>query len=320
MSLRPTPKRTHWVSLLVGLGLMYLSLNSLVQALAETPPVEIWQSLQTIPQSSIALALALTLLNYSILTAYDALAVRYAQHPLSYDKTAIAAIVGYGFSNNIGIAVLSGGTVRYRFYRRWGLSTGAIARAILFSSLCFWVGLCAVGGSLFVFAPEWVSGLLRLPTRMVRPLGSLSLGLLLGHLIYSAWGDFRGERRSLKLGQWVLPSLSLKLALGQLLVTLADWATVAAILYVLLPSEFLPAYPLFFGAYSLAKVATVASNVPGGLGVFEAVLLLALAWPSGDVHHFLGAMLAYRALYYLLPLGSAIALLGWTELKARQDE
>ena len=310
----------NFVRFAFPLGLLLLSIWSLGQTLAETPPIEIWQSLRAIPPGAVLLGLGLTVLNYSVLTLYDVLSLRYARRKLSYSKAATVAIVGYALSNNIGFSVLSGAAVRYRFYGRWGLSAGDIARVILFSSLCFWVGLGAVGGSLFTLAPAWVSELLRLPVGVVRPLGGLGLGLIAAHLGWAIWGDVRARwgagRRLLRLGRWVLPSMPFGLALGQVLVTLGDWATVAAILYVLLPQPFLPSYGLFLGAYLLAKVATVISNVPGGLGVFETVLLLALAWPEEAVSEFFGAMLAYRALYYLLPLVVGIVLFCWTELRA----
>lgn len=314
----PQPGLKQWASVALGLILLLLSLGSLGQTLAETPPIEIWQSLRAIPTRAVLLALGLTVLNYAVLTLYDVLSLRYARRRLSYGRAATVAIVGYALSNNIGFSVLSGAAVRYRFYGRWGLSTGDITRVILFSSLCFWVGLGTMGGSLFALAPEWVSGLLRLPIATVRPLGGLGLGLIGAHLSWAALGDARARwgagRRSLRLGNWVLPSMPFGLALGQVLVTLADWATVAAILYVLLPQAFLPSYALFLGAYLLAKVATVISSVPGGLGVFETVLLLALAWPDNAVPEFFGAMLAYRALYYLLPLLAGILLFCYSEL------
>lgn len=314
----PRPGFKQWFSIVLGLTLLVLSLASLGQTLRDTPPLEIWQNLRAIPTGAVLLALGLTVLNYAVLTLYDVLSLQYARRRLSYGKAATVAIVGYALSNNIGFSVLSGAAIRYRFYGRWGLSAGDITRVILFSSLCFWVGLGAVGGCLFALAPQWVSELLRLPLAMVRPLGGLSLGLIAAHLGWAALGDARARwgtgRRTLQLGNWVLPSMPLGLALGQVWVTLADWATVAAILYVLLPQALLPSYALFLGAYLLAKVATVMSNVPGGLGVFETVLLLALAWPDHAVPEFFGAMLAYRALYYLLPLFVGILLFCYSEL------
>ena len=317
---RPQRPLRQWFSLILGLVLLVLSLWSLGQTLEQTPPSEIWQSLRAIPSYAVGLALGLTVLNYGILTLYDVFSLRYARRRLSYAKAATVAIVGYALSNNIGFSVLSGAAVRYRFYGRWGLSNGDITRVILFSSLCFWVGLGAVGGGLFTLAPDWVSELLRLPVGLVRPLGGLGLGLIAAHLGWSALGEARSRwgagRRSLRLGNWVLPAMPLELALGQVWVTLADWATVAAILYVLLPQAYLPSYPLFLGAYLLAKVATVMSNVPGGLGVFETVLLLALTWPDAAIPEFFGAMLAYRGLYYLLPLLVGIVLFCGCELES----
>jgi len=316
---RPPVGFQQGFSLVLGLTLLVLSLWSLNQTLEQTPPVEIWQSLRAIPTPAVLCGLGLTVLNYAILTLYDVLSLRYARRRLSYGKAATVAIVGYALSNNIGFSVLSGAAIRYRFYGRWGLSAGDIARVILFSSLCFWVGLCTVGGSLFSLAPSWVAELLRLPVPWVRGLGGLGLGGIFAYLGWAALGEMRsrrgGKRRSLHLGRWSLPAVPFGLALGQTFVTLADWATVAAILYMLLPQAYLPTYALFLGAYLLAKVATVISNIPGGIGIFETVLLLALAWPADAIPEFFGAMLAFRGLYYLLPLIVGIVLFCECELR-----
>ncbi len=276
---------------------------------------QIWQSFRSIPQSSILLALSLTLLNYGVLSGYDTLAVRYARRPLTYGRTALVAMIGYAFSNNFGFTVLSGGAIRYRFYRRWGLSVGAIAQTILFCNLSFWVGLLTLGGALFLWDPFSVAVLLRLPLETVRSLGGCFLSLVLAYL-----GWCLLSVRPLRLRQWVLPPLSLRLALGQMGVTLADWMIVAAVLYVLLPGTLLPSYPSFLGIYSLAKVAAVMSHVPGGLGVFETVVLSAIAPPAQAMPKVLSVFLAYRGIYYLLPL--AIAILVWTsyELKLGKPE
>ena len=59
--------------------------------------------------------------------------------------------------------------------------------------------------------------------------------------------------------------------------------------------------PILLGMYLLAQLAGLASQVPGGLGVFETVFLLLV----GDIipaEALLGSLLVYRMIYYLLPL------------------
>ncbi|NJR68697.1 MAG: UPF0104 family protein [Synechococcales cyanobacterium CRU_2_2] len=288
----------------LGLGLLTLAIRTLGSQLLRHPLAEIWQSIATIPRSAVALAVLLTAVNYWILTGYDTLALRYVRHPLSYPCSALVGAIAYAISNNIGFTFLSGGAIRYRFYRRWGVSAGAIAQVILFCNLSFWMGFLSVGGCLFTLEPVTAANLLYLPLSFIRPLGALFLGAIAGCLGWSLMG-----RRSLQFRQWQLPHLPFAIALGQIAVTFADWASIAALLYVLLPQALLPSFISFLGIYLLAKVAGVISNVPGGLGVFETVILLSLAPADDRMAQVLGVFLAYRGIYYLLPL--AIAILLW---------
>ncbi len=299
----------------LGLLLFGLAIRTLGAEFSRHPPQKIWQTVQAIPPRTVAIALILTAINYVILTGYDTLALRYARSPLNYRRSALVAAIAYAISNNIGFTFLSGGAIRYRFYRRWGVSAGAIAQVIVFCNFSFWIGLFTVGGLLFTLEPVTAAELLRLPLNMIQPLGALFLGAMAGILGWSLWG-----KRAITLRQWHLPHLPFPIALGQLTVTFADWTSVAALLYVLLPASFLPSFVSFLGIYLLAKVAGVVSNVPGGLGVFETVILLSLAPPEESVAQVLGVFLAYRGIYYLVPL--AIALISWAgyELKIRVNQ
>ena len=139
--------------IVMGLGLLTLAIRTLGQQLLHHPLSEIWHSIATIPRGAVALAVLLTAVNYWILTGYDTLALRYVRHPLSYPRSALVGAIAYAISNNIGFTFLSGGAIRYRFYRRWGVSAGAIAQVILFCNLSFWMGFLSVGGCLFTLEP-----------------------------------------------------------------------------------------------------------------------------------------------------------------------
>ena len=295
---------TRLASVLLGLALLGIAVRTLGQEFSRHPPQEIWEKVQAIPTETLAIALGLTTMNYIILTGYDTLALHYARSPLKYRRSALVAAIAYAISNNIGFTFLSGGAIRYRFYRRWGVSVGAIAQVIVFCNFSFWIGFFTVGGLLFMLEPATASELLHLPLNIIQPLGALFLGAMVGVLGWSLWG-----KHAIKLRQWYLPHLSFPIALGQLTVTFADWASVAALLYVLLPASLLPSFVSFLGIYLLAKVAGVVSNVPGGLGVFETVILLSLAPPEASTTQVLGVFLAYRGIYYWVPL--AIALIAW---------
>jgi hypothetical protein len=131
------------------------------------------------------------------------------------------------------------------------------------------------------------------------------------YLIWSAIG-----RQSLRIKQWTLPNLPLPLALAQVVAAALDWISAAAVLYVLLPSTATLSFWGFLGIFLLAQLAGIISNVPGGLGVFETVLILMLSPPLAS-DKLIGALLAYRAIYYLIPLFLGVVLFAVYEFKRR---
>ncbi|MBD1912553.1 MULTISPECIES: lysylphosphatidylglycerol synthase domain-containing protein [unclassified Leptolyngbya] len=301
----------HWFPVILGFGLFGISLWAIRQQLRQHTPEEIWSSVQAIPIGLVGVAIALTLLNYWTLTGYDTLAAIYIRQPLPYRKTALAAVTSYAISNTIGLALLSGSAIRYRFYAAWQIPATKIAQIIAFCNISFWLGLFSVGGILFVIEPIEIPALLDLPVSSVHPIGVLFLIVITAYLIWSVI-----SARSLQIAGWTIPHLPIQLSLAQIVITSLDWALAAAVLYTLLPSASPLSYPGFFGIYLLAQLAGIISNVPGGLGVFESVML-ALISPPVATNELFSALLAYRAIYYFLPFSVAILMLGAYELRQR---
>jgi uncharacterized membrane protein YbhN (UPF0104 family) len=102
-----------------------------------------------------------------------------------------------------------------------------------------------------------------------------------------------------------------------MIISSLDWILAAAVLYALLPADPSISYAAYFGIYLLAQFAGVVSNIPGGLGVFETVLLLLLP-PAVSSNALFTSLIAYRMVYYLLPLGVAILLLAGYEIRSRR--
>lgn len=305
---------SHLGSFLFSGLLFTLSFWTISQELRQHPAGEIWKSLAAISAPHLLLAILLMGVNYLIMTGYDTLAVHYIRHPLPYQKTAFTAVITYGISNIIGLALLSGSAIRYRFYRPWGLSVVEIAHLIAFCNLSFWLGLFVVGGIIFILKPVTIPQILHLPFTSIHLLGLFFLLIVLGYL----FATFLSQK-PLKLGKLTLPHLPIHLSLAQLMIASWDWILAAAVFYVLLPLDNVLSYPEFLGIYLLAQIAGVISNVPGGLGVFETVMLLLLS-PLVPSVQLLGSLLAYRGIYYFLPLGIALLLLGWSEVKRRSPE
>jgi phosphatidylglycerol lysyltransferase len=275
---------------------------------------DLLRPLHDLPAQRLFIALALTVLNYLLMTSYDALALQYVRHPLSYGKIALASFVGYAFSNSMGFGMIAGGSVRYRLYSKWGLSALEITKVVVFSSLTFWLGFIALGGGVFLFEPVGLPRPLPLPFTSVRPLGVLFLVILLAYLTAGVL-----VKNPVRIRDWEVSPPSSGLVITQLGVAIGDWALAGAILYTLLPAAHDLSYIRFLGIFLVAQTAGLVSQVPGGLGVFETVVVVLLSPPTNPSKVF-AALLAYRGIYYLLPLGVAAAMLGAREILQTRDK
>lgn len=303
----------HNLGPLVGLLLFALALWVLHHALKEYHYHDVIRSMQDLPRSHLLLAVVLTILNYLALTGYDTLAFRYIQHPLPFGKIALTSFISYVFSHNIGLSILGASAMRYRLYSAWGLSTLEIAKVIAFCTLTFWLGLFTLGGLVFVLEPMGVPALLHLPFASVRPLGMILIVLVGGYLL---WSTLR--KAPLKIRGWEFSFPSTRLSLFQTAVSSLDWTLAGSVFYVLLPPSTTLSFPGSLGIFLLAQIAGLVSHVPGGLGVFETVVLLLLS-PTIPASSVLGSLLAYRGIYYLLPLVIGAVLLGTHELLQKKE-
>ncbi len=274
---------------------------------------DLMRQVWTLPHSHLALALLLTAVAYAVLPGYDAIALSYVDHPLPVRRIAFGSFIAYALSHSLGFPLLSGGPVRYRFWSAWGLSTSEIAQAISFAGATFIIGMIAVAGFVFVLEPTSTIQLLRLPFNSLKPLGALCLLLIAGYLALSTT-----RYKTFRLFEWEFPVPSTRLALAQLLVAVVDWTAAGAVLYVLLPPGYRLAFLPVLGVFLLAQFAGILSHVPGGLGVFEAIVVLLLK-PYVPAASIVGSLLAYRAIYYLLPLVIALAFLIAFEVQRQRD-
>ena len=263
------------------------------------------------PVRRLLLALALTALNYAILTGYDFLAFAYIGKRLSWDRIVLASFLAYAIANNVGFAMLSGASVRYRFYTRWGVTAAELSRVIFAYLTTFWLGLLLLGGISIAASP--LSDALALPRALAVPLGITlalaSLGFVLLPVV---------RRTPLRFRQLELPLPTPALAAGQLLISTFDWILAAAVLHAVLPPSDLSFLGLL-GAFVIAQLLGLASHVPGGIGVFEGTIVLVLR-PYLDSGAVLPALLVYRAVYYLVPLTIALVALVADELHQRRAQ
>jgi glycosyltransferase 2 family protein len=264
----------------------------LYRTLSRYTPEEIVESLGSIPPARLLAAVGFAACSYLCLTGFDWLAVRYAGKPLAYRRAALASFTALSIGHNIGVAALSSGAVRYRFYSRWGLSAGDVAKVILFSGVTVGIGLATLGGIGLLLYPAEAEGLVGLDDGSIM---ALAIACLAAPIIYVALAAF--VRKPLRLRKWTLELPPLPLAVGQVAVGTANFACVAACLHQLLAAFAEAGYLKVASIYVIANTAALVSHVPGGFGVLEATVDFLL--PDAQA---IGALIAFRAVYFFLPL------------------
>ena len=279
----------------------------------ELSKYNIWDiitSLSTINKRNLNFAILLTFTGYLVIAHYDRVAFAAVKYRLQTIKILTTAFISYGISNNTGFALLIGGGIRSYIYSSYRVPKKNIAKVIAFSNFNFWLGLLAVGGITFTINPIPIPQLLQMIFLTVRPLGIIFLTLLSIYLYFS----WQQKSITIKGEKLIIPSLFISLSL--ITISFLDRAIASSVLYFLLPSHTNISYGSFFGIYVLGITAGIMSNVPGGLGVFETVILYLLPKQatSSDI---LASLLAYRAIYFLLPLFISLVLLGFYEIKKR---
>lgn len=307
---RPATAARRFVPPLVALAAVALAGFLLHRTLRRYDLAEIVASVAAVPAPRLALAGAFAAASYLCLTGFDALAVRYVGRPLPYRRVALASFAALSIGHNIGLAALSSGAIRYRFYARWGLSAGEIAKVILFCATTVALGLAVLAGAALLFRPDLAQEVTGLGRPAVLGLGVAGPALVAGYLALAALR--RGV--SLRVGRrWSLEPPGLPIAAAQVAVGALNFAMVAACLHqALLAARPGLTYAGVAAIYVIADVASIVSHVPGGLGVIESVVLLLL--PQAGV---IGALVVFRVVYFLVPLGLGSLLLALAELARR---
>jgi phosphatidylglycerol lysyltransferase len=237
-------------------------------------------------------ALLLTALNYAVLTGYDFIALRSIGARLPRLRVAATSLLAYAIANSVGFAVLSGASIRYRSYSRCGISGEQFSQIVISYSVTFWLGLLAL-------AP------------LASPAGWPLLGISLAYVAAAAL-----RTQPIRVRGFQLPLPTAPLAALQLLLSTADWVLAGAVLYVLLPPSD-ASFAVVLGAFLAAQTVGLVTHVPGGVGVFESVIVLLLK-PYLPTMQLAPALIVYRAIYYMAPLSIALTALGVSEARRQR--
>jgi glycosyltransferase 2 family protein len=306
-------RRLKVIGTIASLGLFVISMVVLGYIIKELDVDEIRSAFAAASRRQILLAVLFVFLSYSLLTFYDALGFRQLGMKIPFRTTALGSYTSYAVSFTLGFPLITAGTVRYWIYSTVGVSAKLIASLTLIAGVTFWLGMGSVLGICLMLKPAAISELSRLPVNVNFGLGLLILGFVVGYLIWVSRGA-----RTLTFQGWSMTLPDLKISLAQLSIGALEVCAAGAALYFLLPQGYGIAYGTFIAAYVFACILGIISHSPGGIGVFEATILLAL--PGVPPEQLLGSLLLFRLWYYVLPFILALVMLASRELLVRSQK
>ena len=226
---------------------------------------------------------------------------------MPYRVAALAGFSSYAVGHNVGASVFSGGAVRYRIYSAWGLSVIDVTKICFVAGLTFWLGNATVLGLGVLYSPQAARALDQLPLWSNRLLAFVILVLLAA---YVAWVWVKPRVIGREGWQVTLPGGPLTLL--QIVIGIVDLACCAAAMYMLVPDEPNLGFVTVAVIFVAATLLGFASHAPGGLGVFDAAMLVAL-WQF-DKEDLLAGLLLFRLLYYIVPFVLSLTVLGTREI------
>ena len=296
------------IGLLLSLTIIAIAVVVLHNMLRDIEIKEVVQALKTTDRRDIIIAAVCVAGGYFTLTFYDLFALRTVGHPeVPYRIAALGGFTSYSIGHNIGASVFTGGAVRYRVYSAWGLDAIQVAKLCFIAGLTFWLGNATVLGLGIAYAPEAASAIDQLPPWVNRGFAILTLAVLTA---YVAWVWARPRIIGREGWQVTLPGGPLTLL--QIGIGIVDLGFCALAMYVLMPDEPHIGFVTLAVIFVSATLLGFASHAPGGIGVFDAAMLVAL-WQY-DKEELIAGLLLFRLLYYVIPFTLSLLILGVREV------
>src|SRR3954447_5667966 len=301
-----------WKRLGIAASLLIIAfaITTLVRTLRGVDTAVILSALRDIPAGNIALAALCVMCAFFTLTFYDYFALRtIGKKHVPYRIAALSSFTSYSIGHNIGATVFTDGAIRFRIYSDYGLNAIDVAKICFLSGLTFWLGNTFVLGIGMAWHPLAASAMDLLPPAINRLIALGAIGAIVFYLVWLNSGDTRRE-----LGQngWKVVLPSARLTLLQILIGVVDLGFCAMAMYLLMPPQ--PAIDFISLAvvFILATLLGFASHAPGSIGVFDAAMLVAL--PEFGREQLLATLVVFRILYFMIPFGIAISIMGTREL------
>ncbi len=301
--------RDNWNRLGIALSLLVIAfaMMTLVHMLRNVNPDRIYVALKAVPARNIAIAGLLVAAAYVTLTFYDLFALRtIGKRHIPYRLAAFAAFTSYSIGHNIGATVFTGNAIRFRIYSAHGLTLIDIAKLAFVTGLTFWLGNAVVLGLGIGYEPEAASAINQLPVWLNRSLAAAVLALIAAYLFWVGRAP-----RVVGRDDWQVTLPGAGLTLVQIGIGILDLGFSSLAMYALLPGAH-GDFVAILVTFIFATLLGFASHAPGGLGVFDAAMLVAL--PQFEKEELLASLLLFRLIYYVTPFTLALTLVGIREL------
>jgi glycosyltransferase 2 family protein len=298
----------NWLGVALSLTIIAVAVVVLYNMLHDLDLAEVLDAIKSKEAKDILLAGLFVAAGYFTLTFYDLFALRsIGRQDVPYRIAALAGFTSYSIGHNVGASVFTGGAVRYRIYSAHGLDAVEVAKICFIAGLTFWLGNATVLGLGIAYVPHAASAIDQLPIWLNR---TLAIVILLVLASYVAW-VWRAPR-IIGRGHWEVALPAGPLTLLQIVIGIIDLTCCALAMYVLMPDEPHMSFVMLAVIFVAATLLGFASHSPGGLGVFDAAMLVAL-WEF-DKEELLGGLLLFRLLYYIVPFALSLTILAVREL------
>lgn len=296
-------KRAGWV---ISGGLILTAIYILWNKLKNISWTKVGIIISETPTSSLLMAAGAVCCAYLTLTLYDYFALRaIGRHEIKYRTAALGSFTSYSIAHNLGATVFTAAVVRYLIYSRFGLTAAEVIKVCFLAGLTFWLGNATVLGLGFTLEPEAVAPIVAnigLGANTVHYAGIIILGSLAVYITFMLRNN-----RTIGKGDWSLTLPDGKHTAMQIGIGIIDLTFMAVAMYLLLPkgADMIPFRELMV-VFITAMLLGFASHAPGGMGAFEASMLLAL--PHLDAEQVVAAIIMFRIYYFLIPFVLALLL------------
>src|SRR5258708_4833385 len=304
-----TSTRLGWkgAGVAISIAIAVIAFIALAHALKNVDINQVLEAIWRTDRWRIALAATLVAASYASLTLYDLLALHaIGRRDVPYRIAALASFTSYPIAHGLGAVLPISTAIRYRVYSGHGLGAGAVARICFLTGLTFWLGNMTALGLSMLYEPAAISLIDHLSEQINRLLAAALLAAIAGYLFWT-WNDARRIGHRL----WSVKLPAGRIVLLQIGIGIADLGCAALAMYVLIPAGMNVEIPRVIVIFIAATLLGFVSHTPGGMGVFDATILLGI--DNGGTEELVAALILFRLFYHLLPFVLALAVFGLRE-------